>query len=55
MKQCAGEVCAATGKQMYRDPQKAERRRKVIKKRRDEKLSTYRCKHCRCWHLGHAT
>lgn len=49
----AGLVCERTGKLKYFSPQSAERRRKTIKKRRDERLSVYRCTHCRCWHLGH--
>lgn len=48
-----GEHCRLTGKLIYRDPKHAERRRQVIKKRRNEKLSVYRCHECRGWHLGH--
>lgn len=46
-------ICMATGKLKYFSPQEVERRRKTIKRRRDERLSSFRCDRCRCWHLGH--
>ena len=48
-------LCPRTGKYQYRSPGEAERRRKKIKQRRDERLSAYRCRHCRKWHLGHSS
>ena len=47
-----GEYCAITGKLCYPDPKQAEKKRKHIRRHRDEKLSVYRCK-CGQWHLGH--
>lgn len=49
----AGAVCQRTGKIMFASPNAADRRRKTLRRRRDEKLSTYRCKFCKYWHLGH--
>lgn len=48
-----GQLCVRTGKLIYHSPQEAERRRKKIKRLRDEKLSAYRCNGCGKWHLGH--
>ena len=46
-------VCHVTGKLKYDSPRAAEKRRKTIKVTRDERLSAFRCPHCRKWHLGH--
>jgi hypothetical protein len=48
-------TCPATGKQQYASPSEAEKRRKEIKRLRDERLSAYRCQQCSKWHLGHRT
>lgn len=47
-------VCPITGKYSYRSPEEANRRRKKIRRYRDERLSSFRCK-CGLWHLGHRT
>lgn len=47
-----GTYCKLTGKLDYSDPKQAEKRRKAIRRRRDERLNVYRCK-CGKWHLGH--
>lgn len=45
--------CQRTGKIMFATPNAAEKRRKKLRRKRDEKQSAYRCTHCHCWHLGH--
>lgn len=47
-----GQLCKITGKLCYSDPKQAEKRRKAIRRTRDERLNVYRCK-CGKWHLGH--
>ena len=47
-------ICEATGKLAFATPQAAERRRKELKRSRDDRLSTYRCARCGRWHLGHS-
>jgi len=46
--------CAETGKVTYRSPERANKIRKLIKKKSGECLSVFRCEHCRLWHLGHS-
>lgn len=46
-------ICEATGKKKFSTPEQADRRRKVLKSRRNERLTTFRCRACRKWHLGH--
>lgn len=47
-------ICHRTGKKQYPSPAAADRRRKVLKRRRNDRQSVYRCPHCRHWHLGHS-
>lgn len=46
-------ICRRTGKKMFHSPVVAERRRKDLKRKRNERLSSYRCRFCRKWHIGH--
>lgn len=46
-------ICDRTGKKMFLTPKQAEDRRKTLKRKRNERLASYRCRHCGRWHLGH--
>jgi hypothetical protein len=48
------ETCAPTGKVVYRSPERAEKIRKLIRKKSGDRLSVFRCDDCRFWHLGHS-
>ena len=48
-------LCPRTGKKMFPSPRAAETRRKTLKRKRNERLASYRCRHCGRWHLGHLT
>lgn len=38
----------------YKTPEEAEKKRKEFKlKENDTSLRSYKCPHCRYWHLGH--
>jgi len=47
------DTCATTGKVQFRSPEEADRRRRELKRRHNDRQHAYRCEHCRWWHLGH--
>jgi hypothetical protein len=47
-------VCEKTGKLAFSSPGAADRRRRMIKRKRSDRLVVYRCGICGRWHLGHA-
>lgn len=48
-------ICAKSGKKIFRTPEDAERRRRLIRRNHDDRLHSYRCEHCKFWHLGHGS
>jgi hypothetical protein len=54
IERAAYDHCPRTGKLSFPSPQAAEHRRKALKQRRNERVSSYRCVFCHRWHLGHS-
>lgn len=48
-------MCPKTGKKIFRTPEAAERRRRLIRRNHDDRMHSYRCEHCKYWHLGHGS
>lgn len=48
----AEHVHGCTGKQAFLTQPQAARRAKLMRRRCDERLVEYHCKHCKKWHIG---
>lgn len=46
-------LCNSTGKIAFTSPEQAEAKRRRVRRFRGERMTVYRCKDCRCWHVGH--
>lgn len=47
------EICETTNKKIFRTPEQADKRRKLIRRQFDDRQHVYRCDDCGFWHLGH--
>lgn len=45
-------IRGCTGKQAFLTQPQAAKRAKLMRRRCDERLAEYHCKHCRKWHIG---